>query len=162
MNNSLKTITLFLLTVTAVTAFAEQQAGGNTNPTVPNHGVTTIDALDIDVDIKVDGAIFLQRGATGNIATITLDTLDASAVQLTKKVLIEGDTNLGELASISEANIHLTGDMARVSIDSNYQRKGKLSLANCASLNVGNIVVRNQPWSDDGNRPCCDGSAPAL
>lgn len=144
MNNVIKTIALFALTIGTFQAFAQEHGRGDTVLTrgAFHDGVTTVDSLNIDADINVDGSVFMQRSANGSIATITLDTLDAAAVQLDKKVRIEGDTHVGDEGNISEANIYLTGDMGTVNIESNYKREGKIVVGARASLNVGNIIVQ--------------------
>lgn len=145
MKNTIKTIaigSLALLTMQAPT-FAQETGRGDTVLTrhAFNDGVSTVDALNIDADIRVQGNIFMQNGSSGDIATLTLSELDAAAVSIEKRVRISGETHVGDEARISEGNTHLTGDMGSVTIEQNYTRTGKVQLAQRASLSVGNVMV---------------------
>lgn len=106
-----------------------------------NDGVTTIDSLSIDAEINLVGGVFMQRGATGDIGTLTLMELDASEVDISKMVQIDGATHLGEDARISEGNLHLSGDMGSVNVTQKYTRTGMVQISHGAKLNMGNIMV---------------------
>ena len=144
MNNVIKTIAIATIALSSVQAFAQEHGRGDTVLTRAafHDGVTTVDSLNIDADINVSGGVYMQRSASGDIATITLNTLDAAAVSLTQKVRIEGDTNVGDEARISEANVYLTGDMGSVDINTKYKREGKVVLGPRSSLNMGNVMVQ--------------------
>lgn len=144
MNNIIKTIAIATIALSSVQAFAQEHGRGDTVLTRAafHDGVTTVDSLNIDTDISVNGGVYMQRGATGNIATVTLNTLDAAAVELTQKVRIKGDTNLGDEANLSEANVYLTGDMGAIDINTQYKREGKVALGPRSSLNMGNVMVK--------------------
>lgn len=104
-------------------------------------GVTSIDSLNIDAEISVEGGIFLQTNSKGDIGSLTLMELDASDVDITRKITIGGDTHLGDNASISEGNVHLSGDMGTVSINQSYTRSGTVQVSHGSKLNLGNVMV---------------------
>lgn len=106
-----------------------------------NDGVTSIDSLNIDAEINVEGGIFMQRNANGDIGTLTLMELDASDVDITRKIDIAGETHLGDGAALSEGNVHLSGDMGTISINQQYSRSGTVRISHGAKLNVGNVLV---------------------
>ena len=144
MKTLIKTIALSSLTlIAAQSAFAQETGRGDTVLTKQafHDGVTTVDSLYIDADINIEGNFYTQRNSQGNVATVTFAVLDAAAVALEQKVSIDGDTHIGDEASLSEANVYLTGDMGSVSIEQNYKREGRISLGARSSLNLGNVMV---------------------
>lgn len=106
-----------------------------------NDGVTSIDSLNIDAEINVEGGIFFQRNARGDIGSLTLMELDASDVDITRNISIAGETHLGDSATISEGNVHLSGDMGSVAINQTYSRSGTVQISHGAKLNLGNVLV---------------------
>ena len=146
MNNTIKTIATaaavtFAFAATTVTA--QTHGRGDTVLTEAAFGddVTTVDSLNIDTEINIAGNVFLQRSGMGNIATVVLRDFDAADVKLTHKANISGETNVGDEASLSEANVFLTGDMGTVVVNTDYQRAGKTSLGVQSKLNLGNVMV---------------------
>lgn len=141
MNSIFKSVLIgSLITVATATSVLAQETSLLTRSSF-NDGATTIDDLNIDAEITIEGGVYMQRSAVGNIATITIADLNAASAAINQRVRIQGDTSLGEEASLSEANIHLTGDMGAVAINHNYQREGKVQLSHQSSLNLGNVVV---------------------
>lgn len=137
-------ITIATLAFVSLQAMAQEHGRGDTvlSSGAFEDGVTTIDALNIDAEINISGAVFTQRNATGDIATITLNNLDAAAVALTHKVDIKGETVIGDEARLSEGNLYLAGDLGSVDINTQYQRQGKIALGTRATLNLANITIK--------------------
>lgn len=143
MKNVIKTLAIGSLAVIALQTFAQEHGRGDTVLTKKafRDGVTTVDSLDIDTDIKVNGGVYMQRGANGTIGSVTLNVLDAAELEVDQHVRVVGDTHLGEESNLYEGSVHLTGDMGSADIDSKYKRKGKVVVGADSNLNVGSIAV---------------------
>lgn len=143
MKTFLKLVVLSSAVALSAPAFAQETGRGDTVLTNAafNDGVTTIDSLNIDTDIAIEGGVYMQRSAAGSIATTNMMDFDAAQVDINTRVRVKGDTNIGDEAKISEANIHLQGDMGTVALDTKYKREGAVQLAPRTSLNMGNVVV---------------------
>lgn len=105
-------------------------------------GLSAIDSLNIDADIKINAGVYTQVSASGHVATVTFGAVSAAAAKLDEQLGVNNRVNAVSEGGISEASVFLNDGVGSTeNVVPEYRRKGRVVVGARSGLNMGNVMV---------------------